>query len=303
LQHSLAKAKPITHVGTGQGRVEQVASNRRILGADGKIAMMRMSKSNDEKVRSAPEGLIDPYLKTISFWNGDQAVAAMHYYATHPMSYYGDGRVTADFCGLARNKRQQEQPDVFQVYFTGCAGNIAAGKYNNGKPELRPILRDRVHAGMVAAWEATKRQPISKLEWSTTDINFPHRTDAEFLPDQLKKLLNDPHARSQKRLIAAIILSWIDRADKPVELSRLRIGNASIVHLPGEPFIEYQLFAQDQRHDNFVCVAGYGDGGCGYIPMEVSYAEGGYEPKMAFVGPQSESLLKAKIKQLLTGIA
>ncbi len=46
----------------------------------------------------------------------------MHYYAVHPMSNYGHGQVSCDFCGLARNIRQSEQPDVFQIYFNGCAG-------------------------------------------------------------------------------------------------------------------------------------------------------------------------------------
>ena len=46
------------------------------------------------------EGLIDPMLRVLSFWNGPKPLAAFHYYATHPMSYYGDGRVSADFCGL-----------------------------------------------------------------------------------------------------------------------------------------------------------------------------------------------------------
>ncbi len=36
---------------------------------------------------------------------------------------------------------------------------------------------------------------------------------------------------------------------------------------PGEPFIEYQLFAQAESSDKFVCVAGYGDGGMGYLGM------------------------------------
>ena len=44
-------------------------------------------------------------LKTVSFWNGDAKLAALHYYATHPMSYYGDGLVTSDFVGLARAAR------------------------------------------------------------------------------------------------------------------------------------------------------------------------------------------------------
>ena len=41
-----------------------------------------------------------------------------------------------------------------------------------------------------------------------------------------------------------------------------------MLHLPGEPFIEYQLAAQKCGKDRFVCVAGYGDGGLGYIPTD-----------------------------------
>jgi hypothetical protein len=300
VKKSLAKTQPITHLGVGQGEVEKVASNRRILGADGKVAGRRMSKCKDQKLRDAPEGVVDPQLKTVSFWNNDQPLAALHYYATHPMSYYGDGRVTTDFCGQARDKRQQEQPDVFQVYFTGCAGDIAAGKYNDGSKEMRPILRDRIHAGMVAAWNATKREPIGKLDWTVTEIKFPARTEEKFLPKQVKEVLEDADASAQQRLISAVIMSWLDRIDKPVELSCLQIGGTKILHLPGEPFIDYQLFAQSQRPKDFVCVAGYGDGGMGYIPLHDSYAEGGYEPTMAFVAPESEQLLKGKIRRLLT---
>ena len=39
-----------------QGDVEQVASNRRILGPDGKVAMMRYSSCRDAEAIAAPEG-------------------------------------------------------------------------------------------------------------------------------------------------------------------------------------------------------------------------------------------------------
>lgn len=298
LKQSLGELQPVTHLGIGQGEVKQVASNRRILGHDGKV-IKRMSKCTDEALRSAPEGQIDPQLKTVSFWNGDAAIAALHYYATHPMSYYGDGRVTTDFCGLARNKRQQEQPGVFQVYFTGCAGDIAAGKYNDGSPEMRPILRDRVHAGMVAAWKDTKRSAIGGLDWTVTEIKFPPRAEEIFSREYNRRQLSDNSVDGKMRIKAAIVLSWLDRLDKPVEMSCLRIGGTSIVHLPGEPFIDFQFFAQSLRPKDFVCVAGYGDGGMGYIPLHDSYGQGGYEPTWSFVAPQSEQLLRDKLRKLL----
>src|SRR5262249_38240750 len=140
LRESLKKTERFTHIGVGKAKVQQVASNRRVLGPDGKVKFTRTSATKDPAAQAEPEGLVDPYLRTLSFWDGDRPLAALHYYATHPMSYYGDGRVSADFCGLARRKRHADDTGVFQVYFTGCAGNITAGKYNDGTKENRPIL-------------------------------------------------------------------------------------------------------------------------------------------------------------------
>src|SRR5690606_12325532 len=150
----------VTEIGIAQARVKKVACNRRILGRDGKVAMWRASSCKDPAARAEPEGLIDPYLKCVSFWDGNQAVAALHFYATHPMSYYGKGGVSADFAGLAREQCRREDPGVHHVYFNGCGGDVSAGKYNDGSPEMRPVLMQRVHAGMRAAFAQTRRQPV-----------------------------------------------------------------------------------------------------------------------------------------------
>ena len=42
-KQALAEAQPVTHVGLGSGKVEKVASNRRILGPDGRVAIQRQS--------------------------------------------------------------------------------------------------------------------------------------------------------------------------------------------------------------------------------------------------------------------
>src|SRR5690349_13541597 len=104
----LGKARRVTHLGTGQARVSEVASNRRYPGPDGKPRFDRTSATRDPKAREQPEGTIDPWLKTLSFWDGDKPVAALSCYATHPMSHYGKGEVSADFVGLARKRRQAD---------------------------------------------------------------------------------------------------------------------------------------------------------------------------------------------------
>src|ERR1043166_944952 len=101
-------ARPCTHIGLGRAKVEQVASNRRVMGTDGKVKAVRWTKTLDPAVRAEPEGLIDPWLKTISFWNADRKLAALHYYAVHPTSYDNDSCITSDFTGLARDRRSAE---------------------------------------------------------------------------------------------------------------------------------------------------------------------------------------------------
>jgi hypothetical protein len=288
---SLAQTHAFNHIGIGQARVEQVASNRRIVGDDGKVKSIRYSATKDAKIRAEPEGLIDPWLKTLSFWQDDKPQAALHYYATHPMSYYGDGWVSSDFCGLARQKRQDEEPEVFQMYFTGCAGNITAGKYNDGAPANRLLLRNRIYEAMKSARTTTERFPLTRGEWRVESVKLPPRNEKSFGAEESRKILENPKESKARRNNAAFQLAWLKRIDRPIDISCLDLGKALVLHLPGEPFIEYQLFAQKLRSDTIVCVAGYGDGGPGYIPTARAYLEGGYEPTVALAGPESEEIL------------
>jgi hypothetical protein len=294
----LANTERATHMGTGQARVEQVASNRRILGPDGKVKAVRYSATKDPKVRAEPEGLIDPWLKVLSFWDSDRPLAALHYYATHPMSYYGDGRVTSDFCGLARDQWAANSK-VIAAYFTGCAGNITAGKYNDGSKENRPILRDRVLAAMRSAWRSTVRRPLAGWQWRVHAMRFLPRRESSFGAEASRQLLDNASAVKAARGNAAYQLAFLARQDRPINLTCLDLGAARVLHLPGEPFIEYQLAAQHMDADPFVCVAGYGDDGTGYIPTDRAYQEGGYEPTVALTRPGERALLAA-MEELLT---
>lgn len=88
---SLAGAQPVTHLGLGEARVDQVASNRRILGPDGKVRATRWTATKDPAIRAEPEGTIGPVVSLVSLWNGERPIAVLSYYATHPQSYYRTG--------------------------------------------------------------------------------------------------------------------------------------------------------------------------------------------------------------------
>jgi hypothetical protein len=271
---AVSHARPVTHLGLGRARVEQVASNRRTIGADGTPRHDRMSACRDPKLREQPEGTIDPWLRTISFWDGDRPLVALSSYATHPMSYYRTGKVSADFPGLARRKRQEEDPSVLQIYASGCSGNVIAGKYNDGSPEMRPVLAERMHRGMKTAWESTERRPLERVSFRAASLRLEPRGAPGFTVAELEKKL-DPATPANQRVLAAMGLSWRKRADAGYRLDvpAIDFGGAQIVLLPGESYVEYQLLAQELRPDQFVMALGYGECAPGYIPTERHWEE------------------------------
>jgi hypothetical protein len=292
LKASLRSARRVTHLGIGQARVEQVASNRRVVRPDGRITWERGSSSGN--IYDAPEGEIDPWLKTLSLWDGDQALVAWSSYAVHPMSYYGQGGVSADFPGLARSRRQQEDPRVFQIYFTGCAGDVTAGKYNNGSTTNRAVLADRLYRGMAAAWQATKRKPLRGVYFRVARLNLPARDSGEFTVEAMQARLTNTNATRWKRISAALGLSWRQRVERgqPIDVPCLDFndGQALFAILPAESFVGYQLAAQRLRPDSFVMIAGFGDGAPGYLPTDPCWRDG-YADDYCWVQPMIGRLM------------
>ena len=303
VRRAVRKMKPVTHIGFGKAKVEKVASNRRIMDeAADTVKIVRWSKTKDSLAIAAPEGLIDPWLKCVSFWNKDKAVAVLSYYATHPQSYYGFGDVTSEFVGLARKIRERKTK-VPHIHFNGASGNITAGKYNDGSEALRPILAHRMEEGMRKAWEATERRSIDAegVEWSTTPVSLP--LGAHLIESELRAMLAHESLLNMKKFVAAKHLAWLLRVQEGhmIEVSLLKLGDIWLLHLPGELFIEYQLAAQEMVPEVNLCTAAYGEYGPGYIGTEASYSQGGYETseRASRVSSGAEQVLMSAIKKLL----
>ncbi len=299
---SVKQPKPITHLGLGEGLVEQVASNRRLLGSDGKVKHIRYSAERNPALRALPEGVIDPRLKSISLWNEHDRLVVITYYATHPQSYYRTGKANPDFPGIARNQRQQKT-GVPHIHFCGAAGNITAGKYNDGAHENRQLLADRLALGMSRAWESEQKSPLSveDVAWQTVPVALPvseHLSEQKLLGD----LGNSARPKSE-RSFDAMKLAWLRRclAGDTIGISCLSLGSSRVLHMPGELFVEYQLAAQHLRPDLFVAMAAFGDYAPCYIGTEISYSQGGYETSTPAtqVASSVESVLVNALVQLL----
>lgn len=284
VQQSLDQAQPVTHLGVGTAQVYKVASNRSILGPDGKVRATRYTATKDPALRAEPEGVVDPMVSLISFWNADKPVAVLSFYATHPQSYYETGVPNPDYPGIARFMRQLAVPDALHIHFAGAGGNIGAGKYNDGSHENRLILAERLADGMKRAWESSKRTPITaaSVDWTIEPVAIP--------PDTLKEAnLKSDYVRRYK-------------THKKIDIECLTLGNARVLFMPGELFVEYQLTAKAMRPDLFVAMAAYGDYGPGYIPTAAAFKRGGYEAGVSRLLPESENILMTAMRKLLKEI-
>ena len=293
----------VTHIGFGQAKVEKVASNRRILGSDGKVEISRWSSGNDSATMAKPEGLIDPWLKSVSFWNNSKPVAVITFYATHPQSYYGKGDVTCEFVGRARNNREKSLGGLPHIHFNGAGGNITSGKYNDGTDSLRQLLTRRLEVAMQEAWNNTRKKAVKEnVAWKTVSVSLPVATNSD--EEKLRATLADTGAKHADVIAAAERLAWLERNKKgaaSVTVSAFRIGKIWMLNLPGELFVEYQLAAQKMKPGEEVCTAAYEEYGPGYIGTAIAYEQGGYETSApsSGVAPEVEAVLMDAIRKVL----
>jgi len=295
------KPRRVTHVGCGMGKVEKVACTRRVLNPDGTLRFWRSSSGGTKEKKAAPEGLIDPYVRLLSFWDGDRPLASLTYYACHPCALYGRGGVSSEIMGLARAARQDALPDVAHVHFNGAGGDIAVGKYNDNTLATRSRLAKRLAAGMKIAWETQKKTPVAAADvsWQVRPVLLPVKKS--YNEAKLLRKLESTKARAYSRREAARQLAWLRhmKAGRHIDLACLWIGPACVLHMPGELFVAYQLAAQKMRPDKFVCMAAYGEDGMTYIGTKSEYPKGGYEVGRSRVAPEVEDVLMPAIAKLL----
>ncbi len=299
---AVVAAQPASHYGWGTAVVKEVASNRRILGPNGKVRAVRYTATKDPALRAEPEGVIDPEVALLSFWNGDRPLALLSYYACHPQSYYRMGIPSPDFPGIARFIRGQAVPEALHVHFNGAGGNLGAGKYNDGSRENRLALAQRLADGMKQAYLGTKKTPLDTsalIGWDAVPVKLPLASHLK-QEDLIKDLKSEP---ARGYVSKADQLAWVIRCKSghAIDISCLRVGQSRVLHMPGELFVEYQLAAKKMRPDLNVAMAAYGDYGPAYIGTTAAYAEGGYETsqRASNVAPEVEPVLMDAMQRLL----
>ena len=284
----------VSGIGFASKKISGYASNRRIIGNDGKIKYTRYSKCNFPQVKAMPCGTIDPVLRTVAFKDeDDNIIASWNFYATHPQVADGRKMFSADAPGEAMKLIEKNLPEGFPCYFSGLSGNVTAGKYSTTDLEgniskFGKILADGIESNLKC------------LNWTKCDTI--KLTNESFIYPRKKNInycFDDP---AKNNVIEAVVQSCMQYA-KNVEykISMLSFGSVNILFFPGEPFVEYQLFAQSQIADDFLAVCGNCSDNFLYVPMKKSFAEGGYEvEKVCWCTEKIEDEMKTAIKNIVS---
>ncbi|MBM3963694.1 MAG: hypothetical protein FJ308_01300 [Planctomycetes bacterium] len=300
LRDAIAATTPITHVGYSESIVEDIASNRRIVNTEGIVSFSRGSSSGRELLyRDAEIGLIDPKLRTLSFWDNDRCLLEYHTYATHPMSYYGRGEVTSDFVGLARERRKRDDRNVAQVYASGCSGDVTAGKFNDGTPESRRKLTNRLYDAMRHSSDHVQRILMEQLSFKNEALNLEASRDENLSVDFLNGQLHDQSLSTEKRILAAMGLASWNRVARGqcIDMPCLDFQIARVVLFPGESFVGYQSIAQELSSGKPVLPIGYGECWTGYVPTESAFLDGFHE-NWLWVAPGAETQIRSALRAL-----
>ena len=287
-------------IGMGRGILGGIAFNRRGVRRDGTIMMPKPLGRENQPLGITElcylEGPIDPEVGVLCVQDMNmRPLAFLLHYTCHPVNVFGHREtyysVSADWPGAwAQNIRKLFGAEVVPLVLNGCCGNI--NPWNPFDPDDRPDHRrmgDELAVMSEHVLYSLKFTESTALDWkikhvalSYRDIPAERRQEVE---DILSKNPQPPRGKNgevdPRWFLAASTRSVeLCRKREPefsYEIQVLRIGDAAIVGLPGEPFVEGQLEIKTKSRAPYTFVAHLTGHYIGYLPTREAYTRGGHE--------------------------
>ncbi len=151
-----------------------------------------------------------------------------------------------------------------------------------------------------------ERKQLRSITFQNEILKLDPRPTRGFSREHLESVIREKEdARSH--LMASLGLSWLERVERKgrefdVPAVSFNSGDALILLLPGEIYVDYQLYAQEVAPDRLVMTPGYGDSAVGYLPTEKHWEEGDTNLKgWCWVDKGMEPRVKTVIRSLVEG--
>ena len=316
-------------MGWGRAVVEGLAFNRRAIRTDGAIGMPWFYRGADQPLGPTGirciEGPFDPEVGVVAFRGDDMRLAALLlHFSCHPVNVYATDKyaVSGDWPGAWSAAMRESFPDRPEsLVLNGCCGNL------NPWPAFTPdFVPDHRRMGGALA-ERSRRvverlafTPTDTLDWRMRCVPLDYRDVPDVRRQEADRVLRDHPSLKWDAARNEVDVNWFLAASTksieycrkrwprfPYEIQVFRIGDAAIVGLPGEPFVEGQLAIKVQSPAACVQVAHMSTQYVGYMPTREACARGGHEANdsctyWAKLAPDSLDVVvdnvKAMIKEL-----
>lgn len=276
----------------GRARDERFAFNRRYWMKSGNV--ITNPPRRDPEIER-PEGPTDPTIELLEFRTADQRRILLTNIVNHADTTEGC-KVSADWPGWLRRALEQALPNTVVLPVIGTAGNINHFDPNGPAEQSGPNITERIGRGyaesVLAALPNMHRNDGDDLRTAaTTFTTGPREVDeaelaqarqhaAKYAFDGQTTLTSEDLATESPAALKYFADSLIsvaeDRSEKRFEVGALMVGQAIIVMLPGEPFVEIGLALKEHTGERPTLAAALNQD-CAYIPNHFNYGRGGYE--------------------------
>jgi len=305
--NSLTEAR----IGIGIGEIrEGIGSNRRIRIDDRKTKSVArneaISEANRVQIRplgnmDIPLGEMDNSVNVLKVEDLQGNIrAVLMNYTCHATAAGAPLLISADYPGYTQQMMENVLDGAVALFAQGACGNVNPNQYRRFEP---PSFEDTERMGKLLAAEVLKVVELIEIEAGASVMWS--KLGTPLLPIRAEALSEEIANQSFKGLKEAKI-DDIQGDMVETEIQAMRIGNAFLVALPGEPFAEIGLSIKKniQSHDESVkavFVIGYAnDIEMAYIPIAKAYDEGGYEPSSTILAKGAGEILRDKFRDYST---
>jgi len=279
--------------------------------------------------RRNPNEIADPEVWVVGVKDAAGKIrGCMVKYTLHPTFLHSDSfLVSADYPGCIRKCLAEKKPGMTFLFAQGCSGNQSPRYFRTGKT-YDEAMRVGYAIGEEAsrAIDAMEYRPDAKLRVTSVETDIETRA----LPsvDEAKKAVAATRANWEKvkaesaterdiwnaelrflgaeDTLAYVLVSGrgeslaLRQDEFPVEVQVIGIGDARIVGLQGEAFVEFGITIQYRAPFDKTFVIELANG-ClpGYACTARAYAQGGYETGASLLtGRSGEQLVEEAVRLL-----
>lgn len=315
---ALDRLEPV-EMAAASGSDGRWVANRRAVTMDGGITMTTgiwAQPSGRQTIRYI-EGPTDPEVGVVVLRRPDISVpAVLLHHTCHPVCVFPRPLVSADWPGAwAAGVAELFGAQCVPVVINGACGNINPADRSDHRPmgagltETTRMVLDHLEFCPEAEVDYRRVQfPLPLRELTEEELSWARTVlDADPVPPRDPA---DPTRLVGDWMVAASIwsvhLQRTRSAELAYEIQVLRIGDAAIVGLPGEPFVELGLAVKlhSPFQPTFIahCTSHY----AGYIPSAEALRRGGHEAETRYwakLAPEAFELIRAGAASLLEEMA